>query len=187
MSVSVITPRIPLLTLVADCKAIRFCLWFGVLSSAFALAYYQWLIESQPFQTFLIWNADVVALVLRALGEDVVTATDAVVSPRFRVRIAQGCDSLFPSGMFAAAVLAFPLDWRRKWRGVALGIVAVFAINLARIVTLYEVGVHWPSRFATIHLDVWRPLFFVLSIAIWMVWAWWAIGTRRTARALKSE
>lgn len=174
MAVSVVAPRIPLLAHVRDCKALRFCVWFGVLSGAFALVCYPWLIESQLFQTYLTWNAELVALVLRALGEDVVAVADAVVSPRFRVRIAQGCDSLFPSGMFAAAVLAFPVDWRRKWCGLALGVVAVFAINLVRIVTLYEVGTHWPNRFATIHIDVWRPVFFVLSVAVWMVWAWWA-------------
>ncbi|MBX3373646.1 MAG: hypothetical protein KF817_07415 [Phycisphaeraceae bacterium] len=124
-------------------------------------------------------TATVTAAVLRALGEDAGARGTTVASDRMSIAIMRGCDAVEPSVLYVAAVLALPVALRRRWIGLGVGLVALVLLNQGRIVSLYYIGVHWPGAFETVHVDVWQPLFILLTFGGWILWAAWA--TRRAA------
>ena len=73
------------------------------------------------------------------------------------------------------ALLAFPGPWKRKLAGMLAGIVALQALNLVRIVSLYMLGSRYPSMFAPMHLEVWPAFFIVVAIALFVGWKGWAL------------
>lgn len=130
------------------------------------------------FPRYLALNAQVSATILSWLGEDAASTGATVTAKRFSLVIKEGCDAIEPSALFASAVLAFPSPWRKRLVGAAIGIAALLLINLARILTLYYVGVFWPDQFEAVHVHVWQPLFIFFALAIWLGWALWATSRR---------
>lgn len=89
--------------------------------------------------------------------------------------IKKGCDGIEPTMFFIIGVLLVPFNWRAKRYGLLVGLVALFSLNLLRIVGLYFAKVYWPSAFDTLHIHGGFALFFIITIIIWMTWANWAL------------
>jgi exosortase/archaeosortase family protein len=70
-------------------------------------------------------------------------------------------------------VIAFPVSWRRKLPGLAVGIVLLFALNLARIASLYMLGANRSPLLDSFHLAWWPAFFIVCSLALWVLWVLW--------------
>ena len=152
--------------------ALRFVAVLAVLIAGFyALAGVPWFSDG-VFPANLRLNAEISCRILRALGEDARRVDRTIVSPRFAMEVRRGCDALEPAAVFLAAVLAFPAHWRRRIVGAVVGIAALFALNIVRIVTLHYTGAYWPSAFETMHLEIWQTLYVIFAMALWMIWAW---------------
>lgn len=119
-------------------------------------------------------NAHASAAVMNLWGEKASVNETTISSPRYSVNIAHGCDAIEPAALFVAAVLAFPVVLRWKLLGLIVGVAVLMIINLFRIISLFYTGVHWPSAFETMHIDVWQPAFVLLALFFWVVWALWA-------------
>jgi exosortase/archaeosortase family protein len=91
-----------------------------------------------------------------------------IFSPAFSISIARGCDAIEAMALFASALLAFPARWRPKLIGLLGGIVALFLLNIIRIVTLFLTGVYFPKAFEIMHLDVWQALFLLFAVGLWI-------------------
>jgi len=115
--------------------------------------------------------ARVAGWILGILGEEVTVRGCLVASPRFAVTIFNGCNGLITTLIFLSAVLAFPVGWRAKLIGVAGGIVAIQLINMIRIVSLYYIGVFFPSWFNNAHVVVWQSIVILAGVALWVLWA----------------
>ena len=89
----------------------------------------------------------------------------------FWVVVVEACNGVLPTTIYLAAVLAFPTTWVARLWGVAIGIPAIFVLNLVRVVSLLILGAHWPSAFEEVHIYVWQTLVVALSMAIWIFWA----------------
>jgi exosortase H (IPTLxxWG-CTERM-specific) len=120
--------------------------------------------------------------VLGLLGEDITVAGCDVSSPRFAVTIYNGCNGLITSLIFVSGVLAFPASWRAKAVGVVAGLLAIQAINLVRIVSLYYIGVFLPDYFDESHILIWQSLVILAGVGLWIVWARSAATAHRLAR-----
>lgn len=134
--------------------------------------------ERDPLGKFLSWNLAKHARwsggVLKALGNDITVSGTLVMSPRFSMQIVRGCDALEPAALFLAAVIAFPVSWRKKLVGALLGVVLIEGTNVIRMVSLYYVGVYWRKYFEMMHMEVWQAGFIVISVTFWAMWALWA-------------
>ena len=126
------------------------------------------------FPAYLRFNAIVSGAILR-LFEGAVTVSGQAIHGRFALTIERGCDAIEPSALFISGVLAFPAPLFKKLPGILIGTVCLMILNFVRIVSLYYVGVYWPSAFETAHVSVWQTLFIVLAILFWVLWAVWAI------------
>jgi len=114
--------------------------------------------------------------VLNALGVDCQLSDVTIISPRFSMAIRRGCDAVEPTWLFCAAVLSYPGPFGRKAVGILIGIILLQVLNLVRILSLYFIGVYFPSFFNTAHLEIWPTVFIITAIALMVAWIEW---TRR--------
>jgi exosortase family protein XrtM len=70
-------------------------------------------------------------------ADGVVAQGHRLISSRVRLSVLNGCEGTDVMLMLAAAMLAFPMRWRRKLLGILAGGVLVYVVNQARIVALY--------------------------------------------------
>ncbi len=133
-------------------------------------------VRTDLFPAYLRVNAEVSASVIRFLGRDAVARNVAITSPAFSLSIAKGCDAIQPSVLMGAGVVALQVPLLVKIPGLLVGACALLTINLVRIVSLFYIGIHFPSIFHVMHVDVWQVAFVLLAIAFWAIWAVWATG-----------
>jgi len=124
--------------------------------------------------------ARVSASLLNAAGERVGVAGTTVSSSNFSVNIENGCNGLETALLLAAAVLAFPASWAQRAIGFAGGFIAIEAINLVRVVTLFWIGAHHAALFVSAHTLVWQSLVVLAGVALFVFWA--TIVTKHKAR-----
>jgi exosortase H (IPTLxxWG-CTERM-specific) len=120
-----------------------------------------------PYTTFVAQEARVA---LNLFGEHATVRSQVLSSPRFSVAIYNGCNGLEAMLVFISGVLAFPAPWVRKLVGVLLGFVAIQAVNVVRVVSLFYVGVFWPSLFTASHVFVWQSLIIIFGVVLWIIW-----------------
>ncbi len=88
----------------------------------------------------------------------------------FAVAIAPGCDGIEAVIILVAAVLAFPSPWKHKLAGIAVGFVAIQALNLVRIISLFYMGQWSQVAFDWFHLYLWQALIVLDALAVWLIW-----------------
>ncbi|MEH6633917.1 MAG: exosortase H [Halioglobus sp.] len=83
----------------------------------------------------------------------------------FAVSIEAGCNGVEATIVLIAAVLAFPAPWRARLAVVGIGFLAVQAMNIVRIISLFYLG-NWNLEYFTwIHLYLW-PVLIMLDVLI---------------------
>ena len=100
-----------------------------------------------------------------ASSEDVTVNADA-----FTATIVSACTALDVIILFGAAVLAYPASIGARLRGLLLGVAALFALNIARIVSLILIGIHYFDLLEGAHLLVWQTAMALSAIGFWMLW-----------------
>ena len=117
---------------------------------------------------------------LAALSADVVRLFDPQViadgkvlqsaDGSFAVSIEAGCNGVEATIVLVAAMLAFPASWQRKLIGLAVGIVAVQALNVVRVISLFYLGQWNMQVFEWAHLYVWQALIMLDVLIVWLLW-----------------
>jgi exosortase/archaeosortase family protein len=102
-------------------------------------------------------------------------------SAGFGMEVYWRCTGLLPAAFVAALVLASPVS--RRWR--LLGVVAaagvILLLNLARLVSLFAIGVLAAPRFAEAHAlgEI------VIGLAVPLLWLAWLVPARRSSSRLE--
>jgi exosortase H (IPTLxxWG-CTERM-specific) len=89
----------------------------------------------------------------------------------FGVRVENGCNAVNVTILLWAAMLTYPAGWTTKLKGLAAGTVALHAINLLRIITLYYLGQYNRNWFDFAHYYVWESLIVLDTLVIFWLWA----------------
>jgi exosortase H (IPTLxxWG-CTERM-specific) len=97
------------------------------------------------------------------------------------VSIEAGCNGVEASIVLIAATLAFPAPWRMKLAGLVIGIVAVQAMNVLRVISLFYLLQWNQAWFEFAHLYLWQALIMLDVLVVWMLWVRYV--TKRTAAA----
>ncbi|UCG58666.1 MAG: exosortase H [Phycisphaerales bacterium] len=163
---------------------VAFLVIFGVLMGLFyAFAIFTPYYKRDFLLSYLPFNARVSGAILSFLGHDITVSGASVFSPAFSLRVVPGCDGIEPIALFVCAVLAFPARFVRKIPGIIAGTLLLAALNFVRVVSLFLIGVYWPSAFTVAHLEVWQALFIVFAVVFWILWLLWATQSQtRTQR-----
>lgn len=119
--------------------------------------------------------------ILGAFGEPAASSGTRITSPAFTVDVKNGCNGVEAMLILFAAVLAFPAPWRSRLAALVAGTVALQALNLVRVVSLFWLGVHHRDVFEMFHTAVWQTLLILVAVGLFVLWSRWVGG--RGARA----
>jgi len=122
----------------------------------------------------LLAYSTVSAGILNLFGFGVQAHGEVISGADFSVSIEEGCDAIAPAILYIISVAIFPIATRTKWKGLLYGLLAIAAVNVIRIVTLFLTGVYAPSFFEFMHVDFWQAIFIVFTVGLWIYWMRWA-------------
>jgi exosortase H (IPTLxxWG-CTERM-specific) len=151
---------------------LKFALVFGAIVLALFAAEL-----TPPGQRFVVepWTALVASTATSAMktfDPAVVASGSTITQPSngFAVTILAGCNGIEAMIILGAALLAYPAPLRHKLAGLAAGIVAIQALNLARIVSLFYIGQWNRDVFEWAHLYAWQVLIMLDALVVWLLW-----------------
>ena len=88
--------------------------------------------------------------------------------------VAAECTAIELILVFGAAVIVWPVSLKARIRALLLGVPALCALNLVRVITLLLIGVDFPEHFDMAHSTVWQTAMAVAALAMWLLWLRWA-------------
>jgi exosortase H (IPTLxxWG-CTERM-specific) len=91
----------------------------------------------------------------------------------FSVSIEAGCNGVEAALILVAAIAAFRAPWKHKVAGIAAGLLAVQALNVLRIVSLFYLGQWRLDAFEWAHLYLWQVLIMLDVLVVWLLWLRW--------------
>jgi exosortase H (IPTLxxWG-CTERM-specific) len=111
------------------------------------------------------------AVLLDLVGHEVTLAGTTLFSTTFAVDVRNGCNGVEAALILIAAILATPAPWKAKLIGVVGGFVALQAINLVRISSLYLLGYYNRELFDLFHSALWQVLIILVAVGIFVYWS----------------
>ena len=149
---------------------------FSVLSTPWADAAF-----TRPFTQGLV---DVTAFLVqpfdaRVLAEgDVLRFSDGLGA----VQVLAGCNAVEVCALLAAAILAFPAKLKDCLTGAVLGIAALQAVNLLRIISLLYLSRGSQETFEFFHNYVWDAMIGLEGLLVFFFWTRWQDRRERRGR-----
>jgi exosortase H (IPTLxxWG-CTERM-specific) len=106
-------------------------------------------------------------------GGHAIIAGDVLRSPSggTGVKVENGCNAINVTILLWAAILTYPAPWFQKLKGLAVGTVALHAVNLLRIISLYYLEQYNRQWFDFAHFYLWESLIVLDTLVIFWLWA----------------
>ena len=128
-------------------------------------------VNDNVIEPFTAQVATASGIALNVIGQDITQSGTILRNDRFAVNIRNGCNGVETMIIFLAAVLAFPSTWKSRLIGLALGILAIQAVNLVRVVALFLTGAYFPKLFDSSHTVIWQTVVILFGVLLWIFWA----------------
>jgi archaeosortase B (VPXXXP-CTERM-specific) len=155
----------------ANRDAVRYVALFLVLCLLFYLLYYALLVSGSVLMAWLReFTAGVIGFIFSAAGAEVVVNGALVSINGFGLEIIDECTAVFSAIVYSACILAYPTTLRKKGVGVALGVPALYAINILRLAILAQVGLTHPALFEFVHVYLWQASFIIFVVVLFLLW-----------------
>ena len=140
---------------------------FSVLATPWAEARF-----IRPFTQGLV---DLTALMLTPFDSRIVAEGDVLrfADGRGAVQVLAGCNAVEVCALLAAAILAFPARLKDCLIGAALGVAALQAVNLLRIISLLYLSRGSQPLFEFFHHYVWDAMIGLEGLLVFFFWARW--------------
>ena len=149
---------------------VRACLIFALCIGVSIFAYSR-LVETDGMLSLRTFVAQSTSAILNVLGTGVQVDGTLVSSTDFSMIIVNECTGIISMIILLCAVIAYPAKIKGKLLGLAIGMPALFSLNLVRMVSLFYIGTFLPGVFETAHVLVWQSLMILAVIALWFVWS----------------
>lgn len=91
-----------------------------------------------------------------------------IVGGPLALSVVPDCSGLDVMSLCVAAILSYPVAWRRRLAGAALGVTLLFTLNILRISTLAAAS--QTPVFQTLHVYVWPALLIAATLAWVALW-----------------
>jgi exosortase/archaeosortase family protein len=132
-------------------------------------------VTSRPFfetisQPILNTYAEISNGILKLLGQGTKSNAENIYSSDFSIQIKKGCDAIAPMILYTLSILFFPVAFKHKPKGILVGLVLLFVLNIIRIVSLYLTGKYIHVLFDIMHTDIWQIIFIVFTLYLWLMW-----------------
>lgn len=151
---------------------LRFLLWFLVLLTALFTLEMFTLVQRTVILPWTALLADLSGWLMQLFDSEIAVVGKVIRSTTsaFGVSIEPGCNGVEAMIVLLAAIAAFPAPWVYKLKGLLAGFVAIQALNLVRIISLYYLGLWNPVLFEWAHLYVWQALIMLDALIVFLVW-----------------
>lgn len=163
---------------------LRFLCVFGLTALlAFGIEVLPW-VDGHLIAPVLNGLAESAAVLIRLFGGVAESEQNLLRQPmsQFAIRISNGCSGVEAVILLVAAVAAYPSSWRQKWLGWGLGLCAIMALNMLRIISLFYIGQYSSAWFDWAHLYAWELLIMLDGVLVYSLWLRWQ--PRRSVEAL---
>ena len=129
-------------------------------------------VQEAVVQPWTSWVASVSAGIAKFFDPTVISYGRVLQSPAtgFGVSIEPGCNGIEACIVLFAAIMAFPASWRHKLVGLVAGFVAVQALNVVRVISLFYLGQWDMDVFDFAHEYLWQALIMLDVLVVWLVW-----------------
>jgi exosortase/archaeosortase family protein len=159
---------------------IRFAALAVVLLGVYYFPYGDGSLVGRCLDHYLHAYAVVSAGVLRIFEPNIQVVHTQIIG-HYSLRIIKTCDAMDVSTLFVSAIVAWPSGWRNRLMAAVAGVALLFVFNVARICTLYFVGMRSPSWFEIVHLELWPIVLLVVAVGTFVAATRWM--TARDAHA----
>jgi exosortase H (IPTLxxWG-CTERM-specific) len=88
----------------------------------------------------------------------------------FAISIEPGCNGIEAMIVLLAAIAAFPAPFIYKLKGLVWGLLAIQAMNLLRIISLFYLGQWSETLFDWAHLYIWQALIMLDALIVFLIW-----------------
>lgn len=88
----------------------------------------------------------------------------------FAVSIEAGCNGVEATIVLIAAVVAFPASWRARTVAILVGFIAIQALNIVRIISLFYLGDWNTEVFKWVHLYLWPSLIMLDVLVVFVLY-----------------
>ncbi|MEH6585136.1 MAG: exosortase H [Halioglobus sp.] len=88
----------------------------------------------------------------------------------FAVSIEAGCNGVEATIVLIAAVVAYPASWKARILAIVLGFLAIQALNIVRIISLFYLGDWDIDIFSWVHLYLWPSLIMLDVLVVFIVY-----------------
>lgn len=86
------------------------------------------------------------------------------------VSIQPGCNGVEAMICLTAAIIAFPTSWKSKAYGLFFGFLAIQALNIVRIISLFYLLQWNKDWFEWAHLYLWQALIILDALVVFIIW-----------------
>lgn len=148
-----------------------FVLFLVMLLGLFTLEIYQ-PVEVAVINPFTAVIAKISVWIIELFDENVISYGKIIQSRTngFAVEIQRGCNGIEAVIILFAAIFAFPATFKHKLIGFGAGFVAIQALNLVRIISLFYLGQWNTTAFNWFHLYLWQALIILDALVVWLIW-----------------
>ncbi|HWR83520.1 MAG TPA: exosortase H [Candidatus Deferrimicrobium sp.] len=120
------------------------------------------------------------SLAMNLFGAGAMASGNFLSTANYSINVVDGCNGIYATAILIAGIIAYPSRLIHKVWGVVLGTLAVFVLNLGRVISLFYLGQHYPDLFEEVHVYVWQPIIIVWAIFVWDFWS------RQSAKSKKA-
>lgn len=148
-----------------------FILFLVLLLGLFTLEIYQ-PVEAAFINPFTAVIAKISVWIIELFDDNVISYGKIIQSKvnGFAVEIQRGCNGIEALIILFAAIFAFPATFKHKVIGFSAGFVAIQALNLVRIISLFYLGQWNATAFKWFHLYLWQALIILDALVVWLIW-----------------
>lgn len=136
------------------------------------LLYELWLLPDGRLDEWLSLNIiGISAGILEAFGYDIFTVNRIIgIMDYPGIEIVDGCNGISAMGLFLGFIVAYPGDWKNRLSFSIIGILVIYLVNIARVVTLVVTQASWPQFFEFTHDYSTTAIFYIVIFILWMIW-----------------
>lgn len=98
--------------------------------------------------------------------------TSIVYNGKSIVSVYEGCNGLNVIIIFLSFLLAFGPYVRAMWWFIGSGILIIHLANLARIILLFYVTLHFPGWLYFTHKYLFTAIIYAVVFLMWLLWVW---------------
>lgn len=144
---------------------------FGAILLVFIIAFFLEPVREYVISPFTSFVALCSSLIMNIFGAGSFVKQTFLSTSGYSINVVDGCNGIYATAILVSGVLAYPSSTKEKLYGVALGTLAIFFMNLGRVISLFYLGQSYPDIFEEVHIYVWHPIIILWAIFIWDFWS----------------